>query len=357
MSARPPAREPRGLSAPGRPEVRKARRPAALLLEVVIALTVLVAAMGLLGAQLVGGLELTHFAEDQFRASLIADQVLNVLQLDPTFQEMIDAEEELEWREEYRKLLPLPPEFTWRVLREPVYRDEEDGLQRVLIQVLRTKPDQTEPEIVRQIGYLKAPRATVDLAADAGLSEDMLEQIQQMIPIPDFDPHNVDLQQLVSMLDPEMLALIMPMIQPYLQQLGINPDDVGGMLEDLAGGQIPDQLGGNDLADQIRDAINQQTGGQPPGLQPPAGGRRPARSPPMAGPGGNQGGRGPGNGGRGPGNPGGNRGGRAPTAPPAGGGPNPPIDIGRGSGPNGEYTIEDLMRLRDAYEAQQRGGR
>jgi hypothetical protein len=50
---------------------------------------------------------------------------------------------------------------------------------------------------------------------------------------------------------------------------------------------------------------------------------------------------------------GGGRGGRNPGPPD--GGPTPRIEPGGGSGPDGEYTLEDLMRLRDEYERQESG--
>jgi hypothetical protein len=44
-----------------------------------------------------------------------------------------------------------------------------------------------------------------------------------------------------------------------------------------------------------------------------------------------------------------------PKPPPAPGGD--PLHPSRGSGPNGEFTIEDLMHMRDAWQQQQAGGK
>ena len=70
--------------------IRQAKRQrAALLLEVVIALTILVAAMGMLGAQLSGGLKITENARQQTRAAQLADRIMALIELDMQIAELL----------------------------------------------------------------------------------------------------------------------------------------------------------------------------------------------------------------------------------------------------------------------------
>lgn len=318
-------------------------RRSAVLLEVVIALTVLVAAMGLLGAQLAGGLEMTAFSEEQLRAALLAEHLVALVRLDPRLAALMKENETLEYACTDETplgyaLAPLPGTF-WRIVHEPVNREDQETLRRVVIEILR-QPDQDRldssegAEVVRQLVMLKAAPPKVDLVEQGGMTEAAAEILRGLVPIPGFDPRAVDFQQLMTMLDEDTLAQLMPYMDTVLGQLG-----GGGVPAQWA--QYADQFGvggrgdggagpggantdANALADMIRQAVEAAGGMPPPGPFRPGGGRPPAPPP--------------------------NEGEPSP-------GPPPGFDVGQGSGPNGEYTIEDLMRLRDAYERQQGGGR
>ncbi len=344
--------------------MRRSDRPAALLLEVVVALAVLVTAIGLLSAQLAGGLHMTSWAEEQLRASLLADRILALVQLDPQMQRRMDEAEDLE--DEFGKDYPG---YFWRVHHQPLERESEDELRLITIQVLY-QPDPDRPENiegaipVRELALIKAKPATVDLVEEAGLDEQAAELLRQAVPIPDFDPRAVDLHQLVALLDLDTIMELMPLLAPLLEQLA-----AGGMPVNLTG-LAGDQLGegaplggpaGQDLGEAIRQAAG-AAGAGPQSPIPGAGAAPPRRGGPTAGgmsrPPRGGGRTQPPGGGAGPsvrpphgqGRRGGDQG--QPPPPPAGGG----IQIGGGSGPNGEYTLEDLMRLRDEYERQQGAG-
>ena len=316
------------------------RSRGALLLEVVVALTVLVTAMGFLGAELIGGLEMTRASEDQFRASLIADRVLAQVELEPNMQQRI-AESPNELTGEVGKDYPG---YFWRITTEPVDTEHLD-INVVSIEILQQRDAKQEHNIdgaavVRRLALLKADPPRIDLVKEAGLTEEQAEQLRQAIPIPGFDPTSLNLQQLLN-LDPATLAQILPMLQPLLAQLGSG--GLQGLMDQLGqSGLDANALGAlanlpaQDLANTIRQAVG--AAGQPGAANPSAPGATPlpnrpspANKPP------------------------------APPPPPAPPQPNPntptpppgPIQIGKGSGPNGEYTLEDLIRLRDAYEAQQ----
>ena len=57
-------------------------RRAALLLEIIVALTIMVSAMAFVGAQLIGGLRMVAYADQQARAGELADRMLAILELD-----------------------------------------------------------------------------------------------------------------------------------------------------------------------------------------------------------------------------------------------------------------------------------
>jgi hypothetical protein len=327
-------------------------RHAALLLEVVVALTVLVAAIGLLGAQLVGSLNTIFYSEEQLRASLLADRVLALVQMDPDMQRRLAEEDDFEdlFGKEY-------PGYYWHIHTEPLERDKPDELKVVTIQVFYQPDKQLHEDLagintatmLRQLALFKGKPGTINLVEQAGLSEEAAEELRQAIPIAGFDPAAIDLQQLMATLTNDQIMQLIPMLMPLLQQIasGQLPADLQGLAEQISGTLGPDTLGGlsaEDLANTIQQAVG--GGGRPAAaggaLSPGPAGRSPATP-----------GRTPGAGGR---TPGGN-----PAAPPAKPPASPPAsggraNIGSGSGPNGEYTLEDLMRMRDEYERQQ-GGR
>lgn len=334
-----------------KPRPWKRCRRSAVLLEVVIALTVLVAAMGLLGAQLAGGLEMTAFSEEQLRATLLAEHLVALVRLDPRLAALMKENETLEYActddtPLGYALAPLPGTF-WRIVHEPVNREDQETLRRVVIEILRQpNPDRLDSsdgaEVVRQLVMFKAAPPKVDFVGEGGMTEAQAEILRGLVPIPGFDPRAVDFQQLMTMLDEDTLAQLMPYLDGALGMLGgggvpaawaqganqFGEPGVGGR-GGVGTGPGGADLDANALADMIRQAVEAAGGMSPPPGPPPGsfrpGGRRPPAPPPNEG---------------------------EPSP-----GPPPGFDVGQGSGPNGEYTIEDLMRLRDAYERQQGGGR
>lgn len=357
-------------------------RRAALLLEVVIALTVMVAAMGFLCAQLAGGMNMTTLAEEQFRATQLTDRMLALVQFDPDIQRRIAEEQLVEDDFSYDDGGNAYPGWFWRVTLTPVEPDMEDiGL--VTIEILHQR-DAAHPEslegaaVVRQVALLKAAPAQIDLVADGGLTEAAAEQLRQTIPIPDFDPRAMDFQKLMSMNQEDMLGLASAVMGlagqagagsdlsgflSLLRNMGMQANEMPGGGNPFGGGELPP--GSEEIVERIREAMAEQGVSPPGGVQAgPRAGRGPGRGampgggtmPPPGGftPGGPRGNRGGAPGGPGggpaPGGRPGNRGG----APGGGGGGRP--GIGQGSGPDGSYTLEDLIRMRDEYERNKGGG-
>jgi hypothetical protein len=366
------------------------RRRGALLLEVVVALAIMTAALGLLGAQLVSGLKVTQYAERQTRVSELADGILALLELDQQLQERVfnDRQTDGDFGDSY-------PGYFWRI---EVLPTDVDGLGQVRLEILyqndESKRDQIDAaEVVRTLGLLKANPGRIDLAADFGASEEQLAQLTDVVPIPGFDPTALDPQQLVS-LDPQTLLALLPQIMELLQTMGIQtppggeiPTDPEGLREYIegqlgaAGGRIPGGDGGDTggpalggLSPGGAGRGGRGSGGRAGGLsaeqleqmirdRAAAGGAGGGGSGNRGGGnrGGNQGGGNAGgqSGGTrdGSGNAGGNRGGGN-----RGGSGNQGGSGGRGgntrggSGPGGHYTIEDLMRMRDEHNRRTGGG-
>ncbi len=349
---------------------------AALLLEVVVSLTIMVAAMGLLCGQLAGGLNMTAYTESELRASLLADRVLCLLELDPELKLLVNQLEDEDLEDEFGDEYPG---YFWRITVEPLERELET-IKLVHVAVLH-QPDEDRQDsidgarIVRHLAFLRAEPATVDLVEELGVSEDMLDQIEAMVPISDFDPHAVDLQALLALLDEDLLAAFLPLLEPLLAQLqsGNLPSEITDVMEQLAPGMLDDDYDPAEdnsltgeaagLADEIRRRVEEEGGGDTGGaIAPPSrrgGGRGPGRaggaSPSRGGRRGRGGAVQPprqrgGSGGSGAGGNRGPSGGRG-----RGGDRGPAIDPGAGSGPDGGYTIEDLMRLREEMQRQQGG--
>ena len=168
------------------PGFRVLRLRAALLLEVVIALAVLVTAMGLLAAQLAGGLNMTTYSEEQLRAALLADRIVNLVQLDPQMQQQLGDQEVVEDR-----FGDDQPGYFWRVTTEPVDREHPDDLKLITIEVLYQADPQRQDNIgglsdakmVRKLALLKAKPGSLDLVEQAGMTEEQAEQLRQVVPI------------------------------------------------------------------------------------------------------------------------------------------------------------------------------
>jgi hypothetical protein len=229
-----------------------------LLLEVVVALAIMVMAMGMLSAQLASGLRMTEAAEELTQASQLADRILALVELDPNtverfFEErQIDGDFDSEIYEQYRG-------WFWRATVEELPDDEDLG--RVTIEILHQRnfddrENIEDAQIVRTLHLLKANPGRINLAEDFGVPEEQLDLLMSMIPIPGFDPTALDPQALVS-LEPEMLLDLLPIVLPLLQQFS------GGKLpEDFSSDMLRELMGAEAFSEDAfgEDATNMMSG-------------------------------------------------------------------------------------------------
>ncbi len=220
------------------------RRTGAMLLEVIIAFSIMVFAMAVLGAQLYSGMRTTAQAEEITQAGQLADRMLALVELEPnTVQQFFEQKEmDGDFDEQY-------PGWFWRATVEPLSDNDDEQLGMVTIEILhQTDSEQRDSidgaRIVRTLHMLKANPAKIDLAKDFGVPEEQLEMLASFIPIEGFDPKALDPQALVS-LDPETLMGLLPVLLPLLQQFqlgGVNlPNNISPeMLSQLAGGNLGD---------------------------------------------------------------------------------------------------------------------
>lgn len=336
----------------------------ALLLEVVVALVIMTAAMGILGAQLVAGMKLVTDADQRARTAELADRAMALLELDLQYAEQLANDQKLDgdFGDQY-------PGYFWHVHIDPL---DVPGLGLITLQVLQQRdPDKIESSdgatIVRELHYLKAAPQKIDLASDFGFNEDQITTITQNVPLPAIAGGELDVPALIKQLteDPTTMMQMLPALMQAFSGMinGAGGSNVSGgdsidamrelmaenMRAALSGGDgAPagrDLAGGDLTGDGVRDAsdllqLRDQMFGQQPG-----GGRGGPRGlnrgrggmPRLDGDGGGV----PGRGGDGSGT----RGGRGADggAPPSG-------------GRDPAQALEELMRLRDEFNRRQRDG-
>ncbi len=206
------------------------RRRGAMLLEVIVALTILTIALGMLGTQLVNGLRMTGMADEDARATQLADRMMATLEMDPNAVMKLGDEGEI-----FDEFGDAFPGWFWRVRLNTT---DLEGLGEVTLAVMRdTDPEQQyeieKARVVREFHMLKAAPATIDMERDFGVPQDQLALLTETLPLPGLDPANFNPQALAAALTPDTLMELLPVLMPLLSQLG------GGQ---LPGGLSPDML-------------------------------------------------------------------------------------------------------------------
>jgi len=207
-----------------------------VLLEVLIALAILILGMAAVGMQVNVGLRVANNSEIATRAVMLAQSKL--AELDAGIVQLVPNEElEGDFGIQY-------PGWAWRM-----YVDQTDtpDLNMVTLQVLykpgvafrEEVPDYNQMTIVHTSYTLRATPANMDLRRDFGFTEEQLQEASDSIPIPNFDPTNID-PGMIAQLDPEVLAEVLPKL---MELLGSN----AALLNTLP----------QATRDQVRQAMNQ----------------------------------------------------------------------------------------------------
>lgn len=246
-------------------------RRAGLLLEAAVAMTVLVSAIGLLGAQLVAGMNMTVYAEEQTRAVQLVDRLTALLELDPNTvaRFVADRQADGDFGKQY-------PEWFWRAtaeeLEETKELETERKLNRITLEILyQPGAGQAagieDARVVRRLHLLKAAPGMIDLEKHFGVSADKVETIKELLagiaPEALTETGEIDLRILMQTVGLQDLFALMPMLAgmgmgdgsfgglgggagglaDLLQSRGLSVDDLTGMLQGgLPGGITPQML-------------------------------------------------------------------------------------------------------------------
>lgn len=272
------------------------RRRAAALLEVVIAISILLVAMSVVGATFRNGAHNVELAERMNQASSLTDRLLTELDLGlaPILQpvEAGDAAASGGQKQELTGWFgeDAPPGMSWKVEAEPDILLPD--IFKVGVHIYLGDPDAGEDRTQRLLStyVLRAVPRTINLETDFGFSEEQLTMLTDAIPggAAVFDPTNFDPRTIAS-LPLDQLQELLPMLMAAL-----GGGAMGGQFDSLLqAAQRGDLSGIQDLARQLGTLQQAQGGGQIPGLpgMPGQGGVQP----PGQQPGGEQ----PGQGGRG----------------------------------------------------------
>jgi hypothetical protein len=208
----------------------RVRRGAALL-EVVIALSILLVTMSVVGLTFRNVQRNIEWSERLSRAVIMSERLL--VEMDTGFLDMKDEREMSGWFG-----VESIPGMSWRVEINP--HDRIDRLVEVDVHIYMGDPDGSEDERLRLLTtrvWRPEPRG-LDLEKDFGLDEDQIDQLTEAIPggVAIFDPTDFD-PRMFAQLDMEMLSELLPTL---IQAFGgsFMGGDLGGLLQALESGDM-----------------------------------------------------------------------------------------------------------------------
>ncbi len=255
----------------GRRSPTGARRRAALLLEVILALAILFMGMAVIGIQLSSALQIGYRSERSSQALMLGEAKL--AQLDSGG---IDLQRELGADGIMEGDFGITfPGYFWRFLLEP---DENVAdLFTVRLEILYGTPeDDLEPgsiEDAKRVITLHALRptpATLNLQRDFGFSDEELEEVAASLPV-DIDPTDLSPAALANRDPAELLELMPTLLEIFGQGFGFSPEQIqqamnSGMLGNLPAGLNPFE-GAADGGRGTGDGAGAGEDGGPPSLE------------------------------------------------------------------------------------------
>jgi len=237
---------------------------AAALLEVVIALSVLLVCMSVVGVIFSNGTYYIERAEELARADIMTERLIGQIETGIT---TLDAQETIgDFADEG------VPGMTFRVLVNP--DPNVTDLLRVDIDVFMGNPAEDEnARLVTTTHLLRAAPKGIDFARDFGFEEEQLAKVTEAIPGGEavLDVTNFDPKSLAS-LDLDMLVQMLPTL---MQAMGGN----------LAGGDLSALLqaaaaGDTSMLQQLTQGMQNAQGGPPEGGPAGEGGPGEGQRPP-----------------------------------------------------------------------------
>ncbi len=238
------------------------RLPAAALLEVVIAISILLVAMSVVGAAFRNGAFNIEKAEQMTQAMIMTDRLLAHVDLGVV---PVEEQETVGWFAE-----ESIPNLSWKLA---INRDiNMPGMLKLDVQVYLGDPEGTDAErqLLLTTHVLRAEPRAINFATDFGFTEEQMEQLTDAIPggAAVFDPTNFDPRS-IAQLD---LATLKELLPTLIQAFGGNMagGDLGALLK---AAQEGDLSGLQELAGQLGEQSQQGALGQQPGAggQPPPG--------------------------------------------------------------------------------------
>ena len=238
---------PRLSRTPTRPANRHAR-PAAVLLEVVLALALLMIAMGVIGFTFRNGQYFIERSERLTRAMLMTEKL--IVEMDSGLLAM--DEREVTGTFETDGISETMPGLSFEILSEP--SPSIVGLLNIEINIFLGSPeDEDSRQLVLQTHVVRPLPQGLDFERDFGLDQEQIEQLTEAIPggAALFDPNNFDPRSLASLPIDQLVEILPSLLQAFGGQLGqgqidqfLNAVESGDLSGLQNGGNIPGLNGG-----------------------------------------------------------------------------------------------------------------
>ncbi|MFH1418856.1 MAG: hypothetical protein ABII12_11305 [Planctomycetota bacterium] len=206
---------------PKRPAAGLHRRCGAALLEVVVALSILLVAMSVVGLVFRNGQHYAELTDQMTRAMMLTERLL--AEIDTGILEL-EEREQVGWFGDEG-----PPNMAWRVAFTP--HEDMDDLLDIDIEIHLGDPE-GEDEEHQLILFTRVQRPKprgIDFEKDFGLDQDQIDQLTDLIPggAAVLDPTDFDPRLLASLDLDELVDLLPTLIQAFGTSLG------GGQLDGI----------------------------------------------------------------------------------------------------------------------------
>lgn len=210
-----------------------------MLLEVVLAISILLIGIAVCGLALNNNLQDVKKGESLTRAMLLTEELLT--RVDAGQVQMDQTEQSGEFGDPATRS-PTDPIFGYTLSIIPVEQEPEVlRIEATIVERDPTQPDQPAKQLL-VTKTLRAKPRPLNLKEDFGMSDDQLKMLTESVPggAQVLDPENFDPRSLAQ-LDMDSLSELLPMIMQAMSSgalSGLDPSQLGG----AAGGLPPGML-------------------------------------------------------------------------------------------------------------------